>query len=151
MRDPESLAKEKYLSTVCDVVEMSSKTWKETNMRPPESLAMQKYLSTVCDVAEISCKALKKTIVRVLEFLSQETSLRSRRHKQKSPFSLKVTSCLSRINIWDVKEISLLIFLSYGYGRTKGCYCHIDAIFWFKTSETNHLKMYIHALSLNPP
>ncbi len=68
-------------------------------MRPPESLAMQKYLSTVCDVAEISCKALKKTIVRVLEFLSQETSLRSRSHKHKSPFSLKVTSCLSRINI----------------------------------------------------
>ncbi len=25
MRDPESLAKEKYLSTVCDVVEISSK------------------------------------------------------------------------------------------------------------------------------
>ncbi len=50
---------------MCDVVEMSSKTWKETNMRPPESLAMQKYLSTVCDVAEISFKALKKAIIRV--------------------------------------------------------------------------------------
>ncbi len=67
MRDPESLAKEKYLSTVCDVVEISSKHW-ETNMRDPESLAKEKYLSTVCDVVEISSKALKETIVSVLEF-----------------------------------------------------------------------------------
>ncbi len=38
MRPPESLAKEKNLSTVCDVVEISSKSLKETNVRPPESL-----------------------------------------------------------------------------------------------------------------
>ncbi len=36
-------------------------------------------------------KTLKETIVRVLEFLSQETSLRSSRLKQKSPFNLKKT------------------------------------------------------------
>ncbi len=81
-------------------------------MRDPESLAKGKNLSTVCDVVAISFKALKETIVRVLEFLSQETSLRSRRLEQKSPYDLKVTSFLSRRNIWDVKEISLLIFLS---------------------------------------
>ncbi len=68
-------------------------------MRPPESLAKEKYLSTVCDVVEIYSKALKETIVRVLEFLSQETSLRSRRLKQKFPFNLKVSSFLSRRNI----------------------------------------------------
>ncbi len=33
MRPPESLAKEKYLSTVCDVVEISSKALKETIVR----------------------------------------------------------------------------------------------------------------------
>ncbi len=68
-------------------------------MRPPESLAKNKNLSTVCDVAEISFKAPMETIVRVLEFLTQETSLRSRRLKLKFPFNLKVTSFLSRINI----------------------------------------------------
>ncbi len=104
---------------MCDVVEIYSKALKETNVRPPESLVKEKYLSTVCDVVEISSKALKETVVRVLEFLSQETSLRSRRLKQKSPFDLKVTSFLSRRNIWDVKEISLLIFLSYGNGCWK--------------------------------
>ncbi len=88
MRDLKSLALDKNLSTVCDVVEISSKTLKETKVRPPESLAKEKNLSTVCDVAEISLKALKETIVRVLEFFSQETSLTSRRHKQKSPFNL---------------------------------------------------------------
>ncbi len=75
---------------MCDVVEISSKSLKKTNVRPPVSLAKEKYLSTVCGVAEISFKALKETIVRLLEFLSQETSLRSRRLKQKSPFDLKV-------------------------------------------------------------
>ena len=68
-------------------------------MRPPDYLAKEKNLSTVCDVVEISSKTLKETNVRVLEFLSQETSLRSRRLKQKSPFDLKVTSFLSRRNI----------------------------------------------------
>ncbi len=68
-------------------------------MRDPESLGKEKNLSTVCGVAEISSKALKETIVRLLEFLSQETSLRSRRRKQKSPFNLKVTSFLYRRNI----------------------------------------------------
>ncbi len=38
MRDPESLAKYKNLRTVCDVVEISSKTLKETNVRPPVCL-----------------------------------------------------------------------------------------------------------------
>ncbi len=38
MRQPQSLAKQKYLSTVCDVVEIYSKALKETYMRPPESL-----------------------------------------------------------------------------------------------------------------
>ncbi len=99
MRPPESLAKEKYLSIVCDVVEIYSKTLKVTNVRPPESLAKEKNLSTVCDVVEIYSKTLKVTNVRVLEFLSQETSLRSRRLEQKSPFNLKVTSFLSRRNI----------------------------------------------------
>ncbi len=98
MRDPESLAKEKNLSTVCNVVEILFESLEETNMRPPESLAKEKNLSTVY-VVEISSKTLQETIVRVLEFLSQETSLRSRRLKQKSPFDLKVTSFLSRRNI----------------------------------------------------
>ncbi len=44
-------------------------------------------LGAFCDVVEISSKDLKETIVRVLEFLSQETSLRSRRLKQKFPFN----------------------------------------------------------------
>ncbi len=68
-------------------------------MRDPESLAKENYLSTVCKVVEISSKVLKETIVRVLEFLSQKTSLRSRKLKQKFPFNLKVTSFLSRKNI----------------------------------------------------
>ncbi len=68
-------------------------------MRPPEYLVKDKYLSTACDVVKISSKTLKETIVRVLEFLSQETSLRYRRLKQKSPFDLKVNSFLSRRNI----------------------------------------------------
>ncbi len=68
-------------------------------MRDLEYLAKEKNLSTVCDVFEISSKALNETIVRVLESLSQETSLRSRRLKQKSPFDLKVISILSKINI----------------------------------------------------
>ncbi len=38
MRDPESIAKEKNLSTVCDVVEILFETVEETNMRPPVSL-----------------------------------------------------------------------------------------------------------------
>ncbi len=38
MRDPASLAKEKNLSTVCDVVEILFETLEETNMRPPEFL-----------------------------------------------------------------------------------------------------------------
>ncbi len=38
MRHPESLAKEKNLSTVCDVVEILFETLEETNMRPPASL-----------------------------------------------------------------------------------------------------------------
>ncbi len=99
---------------MCDVVEISSKALKETNVRYPESLAKEKHLSTVCDVVEISSKTLKETttrvfrlgevcdcenIVRVLEFLSQETSLRSKRLKQKSPLDLKVNSFLSRRNI----------------------------------------------------
>ncbi len=67
------------------------KALKETNVRDPESLAKKKNLSIVCDVVKIFSKALKKTIMRVLEFLSQETSLRSRRLKQKFPFNLKVT------------------------------------------------------------
>lgn len=108
----QSLAKEKYLSTLCDVVEIHSKALKETNVRDPESLAKEKYLSTVCDVVEISSNALKKTIVRVLEFLSQETSLRSRRLKQKFPFNLKVTLFLSKRNIWNGKEISFLFCFS---------------------------------------
>ncbi len=33
MRDPESLAKEKYLSTVCDVLEIYSKALKEAIVR----------------------------------------------------------------------------------------------------------------------
>ncbi len=33
MRDPESLAKEKYMSTVCAVVEILFETLEETNMR----------------------------------------------------------------------------------------------------------------------
>ncbi len=68
-------------------------------MRDLEYLAKEKNLSTVCDVVVISSKALNETIVRVLESLSQETSLRSRRLKQKSPFDLKVISILSKINI----------------------------------------------------
>ncbi len=54
VRDPESLAKEKNLSTVCDVVEISSKTLKETRI-----FRLGENLSTVCDVVEISFKALK--------------------------------------------------------------------------------------------
>ncbi len=81
-----------------DVVEILFETLEETNERPPESLGKEKNLSTVWDVVEIYSKALKETIVRVL-FLSQETSLRSRRLKQKSPFDLKVTSFISRRNI----------------------------------------------------
>ncbi len=81
-------------------------------MRDPESLAKEKYLSTVCKVVEISSKTLMNTIVRVLAFLSQETSLWSRRLKQKFPFNLKVTSFLSRRNIWNVKEIFLFYFSS---------------------------------------
>ncbi len=38
MRDPESLAKEKYLSNVCNVDEILFEILEETNMRPPESL-----------------------------------------------------------------------------------------------------------------
>ncbi len=38
MRDPVSLAKEKNLSTVCDVVEILFETLEETKMRPPKSL-----------------------------------------------------------------------------------------------------------------
>ncbi len=38
MRDPESLVKEKNLTTVCDVVEISSNALKETNMRDPVSV-----------------------------------------------------------------------------------------------------------------
>ncbi len=56
--------------TLCNVVEISSKALKETNVRYPESLAKEGYLSTVCDVVEISFKASKETIVR--EILSQE-------------------------------------------------------------------------------
>ena len=91
MRPPDYLAKESNLSTVCDVVEIYSKALKETNVRDPESLAKEKYLSTVCDLVAFSFKALKETTVRWLEFFSQDTSLRSRRLKQKSPFDLKVT------------------------------------------------------------
>ncbi len=40
MRDPEPLAKEKNLTTVCDVVEILE----EANMRPPESLAKDTYI-----------------------------------------------------------------------------------------------------------
>ncbi len=121
MISPFYLVPFKYFTwfTLCKVVEIFSKALQETNVRPPESLAKKKNLSTVCDVAEISFKAPMETIVRVLEFLTQETSLRSRRLKLKFPFNLKVTSFLSRINIWDVKEISLLIFLSYGNMREK--------------------------------
>ncbi len=68
-------------------------------MRDLEYFSKEKNLSTVCDVVEISSKALNETVVRVFEFLSQETSLRSRRLKQKSPFDLKVISILSKINI----------------------------------------------------
>ncbi len=57
---------------------------------------LPKNLSRVCDVVEISSKALKET--NMIEFLSQETSLKSRRLKQKSPFYLKVTSvCLGEM------------------------------------------------------
>lgn len=66
VRPPESPAKEKYLSTVCDVVEIYSKALKETNVRDPVSVANEKYLRTVCDVVEIYSKAPKETIVRVL-------------------------------------------------------------------------------------
>ncbi len=77
VRALESLAKEKNLSTVCDVVEISSKALKATNVRDPEFLAKEKYLITVCDVVEISSKALKETIVRVrgvpeAEYLNQK-------------------------------------------------------------------------------
>ncbi len=68
-------------------------------MRDLEYLAKEKNLSRVCDVVGISSKALNEAVVRVFEFLSQETSLRSRRLKQKSPFNLKVISILSKINI----------------------------------------------------
>ncbi len=61
MRPPESLAKEKYLNTVCGVVEIYSKALKETNMRPPESLTLEKIVNTVCDVTEIYFKDLKET------------------------------------------------------------------------------------------
>ncbi len=54
----ESLAKEKYLSTLCDVVEISNLNLR-ADVRDPESLAKEKNLSTLCDVAEISFKALK--------------------------------------------------------------------------------------------
>ncbi len=37
MRPPDYLAKEKYLSTVCDVVEISSKALKEINVRDPDT------------------------------------------------------------------------------------------------------------------
>ncbi len=50
---------------MCDVIEISSKALKETNVRDPESLAKKNNLSTVCKVVEISFKALKGTIVRV--------------------------------------------------------------------------------------
>ncbi len=53
----------------------------------------------MCDDDEVSSKTLKEPVVRVLEFLSQQTSLRSRRLEPKSPFDLKVTSFLSRRNI----------------------------------------------------
>ncbi len=57
MRPPESLAKEKYLSTVCDFLEISSKALNQTNVRDPMSVAKEKNLSTVCDVVEIFFKA----------------------------------------------------------------------------------------------
>ncbi len=60
MRDPESLAEEKLLSTACNDVEISSKALKETNVRDPESIAKEKYLSTVCDFVEISSKHLRR-------------------------------------------------------------------------------------------
>ncbi len=62
MRPPESLAKEKNVSKVCDVVEIYSKAFKETNVRDPESVAKEKCLSTVCDVVEISSKLLRRQI-----------------------------------------------------------------------------------------
>ncbi len=54
----------------------------------------------------------------MLEVLCQETSVRHRRLKLKASFNVKVISFLSRTNIWDVKETSLLIFLSSGMGFT---------------------------------
>ncbi len=45
---------------MCDVVEISSKALKETNVRDPESIAKEKYLSTVCDFVEISSKHLRR-------------------------------------------------------------------------------------------
>ncbi len=50
-------------------------------MRPPVFRLGELSKHIVCDVVEISFKSLKETIVRVLEFLSQQTSLRSRRLK----------------------------------------------------------------------
>ncbi len=59
MRDPESLAKEKNLSTVCDFVEISSKHLGR-HVRDPASLAKEKNLSTVCKVVEIFPKLLRR-------------------------------------------------------------------------------------------
>ncbi len=42
MRPPDSLAKEKYLSTVCDVVEICSKASNQTNLRDQVSVAKEK-------------------------------------------------------------------------------------------------------------
>jgi len=51
-----SLAKEKNLSTMCDVIEISSESLEETNVSDPVSLAKEKNISTVCDVVEIYFK-----------------------------------------------------------------------------------------------
>jgi len=80
-------------------------------VRAPESLVEEKSLSTVCDVVEISSKTLKETIVRVLEFLSQETSVRIRRFKQKSPFDADF--CLGE-TFEMLKRSRFFVFLSSG-------------------------------------
>ncbi len=65
VRDPASLAKEKYLSTVCDVVEIFSKDLKETTLRDLVFLAKENNLSTVYDDDEI----LEETNMRPPESL----------------------------------------------------------------------------------
>ena len=50
MRAPEYLAKEKNLSTVCDVAKILFETLEGTNIRPLQSLVQEKNLSTACDV-----------------------------------------------------------------------------------------------------